>query len=444
MLKYEQIIEYIITNIEEGKYKIKMPLPTIRELSKKFSCSKSTVMKAYNELQYQKLVYGIPKSGYFLVNKKIDSILDKKEINFVMATPDKRIFPYQDFQNCLSESAVKYKDILFRYNNSQGLLSLRKLLSEQLQEYQVFSSINNLVVTNGAQQAIHILCNLDFGNNKKNILVEEPTYTGILKILRWKKIKVYTVKRSFEGIDLDRLEYLFKYGNIKFFYTTTRFHNPLGSSLSLQQRRKICYLAKKYDVYIIEDDYLAELYTRNDVPLYYEDDSRHIIYIKSFSKIILPELRLAAVVLPDNLINAFNECKNNIDLGTSLLLQGALEIYLSSGMFETHKKKSRKIYKNKMKKIQEYSLKYNFKNCKWYIPKTGYFFCINFYDNVDIETLIKNVQKQNIILGNINDNFIFKNRNKYNILKLCISSLSEEEIKNGLDNILEEVIKILR
>lgn len=439
MLKYKKIIRYILTNIEQNKYKMKKPLPTIRELSQIFSCSKSTVMKAYSELQQEKIVYGIPKSGYFLVNRTIDNTFSRDDINFSMAIPDRRIFPYQDFQNCLSEATIKYKNILFKYNNEQGLFELRSLLVKQLQEYQVFCSIDNLAVTNGAQQAIHILCNLDFGNNKKNILVEEPTYAGILKILKWEKIKAYTIRRTFEGIDLEQLEYIFKNKEIKFFYTTTRFHNPLGNSLSLQQRRKISYLAKKYDVYIVEDDYLAELYVRNDVPLYYEDEFKHTIYIKSFSKIILPELRLAAVVLPDCLINTFNEYKHNIDLGTSLLLQGALEIYLSSGMFEMHKKKSRKIYKDKMKRIKEYSLKYDFKNCEWYIPKTGYFFCLKLVKDINIESLIKNMYKKNIILGNINDNFLSKNINNSDTLKLCISSLTEDEVKDGLDNILKEI-----
>lgn len=440
MLKYEQIMKYIIENINNGNFKIKKSLPTIRELAQVFNCSKSTVIRAYDELQYQKIIYGIPKSGYFLVNKKIEVVSEIEKINFSMATPDKRILPYQDFQECLSESASKYKDILFRYNNAQCLYTLKNVLLEQLQENQVFTSMENLSITNGSQQAIHILCNIDFPNNKNNILVEEPTYTGILKILKWKNIPAYTVKRNFEGLDLEELEYLFKYKDIKFFYTTTRFHNPLGSSLSLKQRRKLCHLAQKYNVYIVEDDYLGELYTRNDTPLYYEDDSKHIIYIKSFSKIILPELRLAVVVLPDNLLEKFNEYKNNTDLGTSLLLQGALEIYLSSGMFDIHKKKSRKIYKQKMKKVEEYSINCNLKNIKWHIPKTGYFFCIELLNNIDIDLLINNMHKQHIILGNINDNFLSNNINA-NIIKLCVSSLTEGKIEIGLDKILNQVNK---
>lgn len=442
MLKYEKIVEYVIENIEQNEFKVKNPLPTIRELAEIFGCSKSTVMKAYDKLQQRKIIYSIPKSGYFLVNKKRENFIKEDNINFSMATPDKRIFPYEDFQNCLSEASNKYKDILFRYNNIQGLYALRENLINQLKEYQVYSSIDRLVITNGSQQAIHILCNIEFDNNKKNILVEEPTYTGILKILKWKNIKAYTVKRDFSGLDMERLEYLFKTADIKFFYTTTRFHNPLGSSLDLKQRRRLCYLAKKYDVYIIEDDYLGELYMRNDIPLYYEDNSDHVIYIKSFSKIILPELRLAGVILPQNFINRFNEYKSNTDLGTSLLLQGALEIYISSGMFENHKKKSRKIYKKKMNIIKQYSLKNDNKNLIWYIPSTGYFCCINILNKVDMTWLINKMKKQDIVIGNIKDNFLSEKIN-INTLKLCISSLSEEKIKLGLDKILEQ-IKFLR
>lgn len=167
MLKYEKIVEYVIENIEQNEFKVKNPLPTIRELAEIFGCSKSTVMKAYDKLQQRKIIYSIPKSGYFLVNKKRENFIKEDNINFLMATPDKRIFPYEDFQNCLSEASNKYKDILFRYNNIQGLYALRENLINQLKEYQVYSSIDRLVITNGSQQAIHILCNIEFDNNKK-------------------------------------------------------------------------------------------------------------------------------------------------------------------------------------------------------------------------------------------------------------------------------------
>ena len=439
MLKYKQIVNYIIKNIENGVFKVQKPLPTIRDLAQVFDCSKSTVVRAYSELQKENIIYVIPQSGYFLIDRKTSQNFDLDDINFSMAIPDRKIFPYQDFQDCIFEAANKYKDVLFRYNNSKGLSLLCSDLVKQLENYQVFTTIKNLFITNGSQQAIHILCNIDFPNNKNNILVEEPTYTGILKILKWKKIPAYTIKRDFTGLDMNELEKIFKYKNIKFFYTTTRFHNPLGTSLMLEQKRKICSLAKKYDVYIVEDDYLGELHLKNDIPLYYEDTSNHVIYIKSFSKIILPELRLAAVVLPDKLINNFSQYRNNMDLGTSLLLQGALEIYFSSGMFDIHRKKSRRIYKKKMNIIKKYSFQHE-DGLIWHIPNTGYFCCIETKSKININKVINQLKKEKILLGNIQDNFLYE-RNVQNVIKLCISSLPEKDILYGLDKILKQIQK---
>ena len=118
------------------------------------------------------------------------------------------------------------------------------------------------------------------------------------------------MNRKFNGIDFEELERKFAYDNIKCFYTMPRFSNPLGISYSNDDKKQIIKLAEKYDVYIIEDDYLGELEIKNNVyPMYYSDISSRVAYIKSFSKTLLPGLRIAAVVLPKVLRNTFEEYK---------------------------------------------------------------------------------------------------------------------------------------
>ena len=118
------------------------------------------------------------------------------------------------------------------------------------------------------------------------------------------------IERTWEGIDLEELERIFSSGNIKFFYTIPRFHNPLGTCYSNDQKKQILYLAQKYNVYIVEDDYLAdmELDSKSD-PIYAFDTTSKVIYIRSFSKTLMPGLRLGVAVLPQLLVTTFNEFK---------------------------------------------------------------------------------------------------------------------------------------
>lgn len=110
------------------------------------------------------------------------------------------------------------------------------------------------------------------------------------------------IKRTAEGLDMAEVERLFQTEEIKFFYTMPRFHNPLGSSLTEWQKRELVRLAEAYDVYLIEDDFLGDLEDNQKAdPLYAYDLSSRVIYLKSFSKMIFPGLRVGAAVLPDSL-----------------------------------------------------------------------------------------------------------------------------------------------
>ena len=115
------------------------------------------------------------------------------------------------------------------------------------------------------------------------------------------------------------------------------FQNPTGASYSLEKKKKILELAEKYDFYIIEDDYLSELIYDEKVdyiPFKWLDRNDRVIYIKSFSKIFLPGIRLGYMIAPEKLNESMINSKFNTDIATSSLMQRALELYLSEGKWK--------------------------------------------------------------------------------------------------------------
>jgi transcriptional regulator, GntR family len=165
------------------------------------------------------------------------------------------------------------------------------------------------------------------------------------------KLPYQTIERDFEGIDLARLEELFKTGDIKFFYSISRFSNPLGLSYSTSEKQKIVKLAECYDVYIIEDDYMGDFAKSTDLPLHYYDTSGHVIYLKSFSMTIFPALRLGTIILPPVLTKAFLDHKKMIDYDTNLIMQKALSLYLDSGLFEKNLNYLKQVFQKQSQKI---------------------------------------------------------------------------------------------
>lgn len=440
MSKYKDIVDYLNNEIECENIKYNQKLPTIRELSKKFICSKQTVVHAYEELQRNHIVYSVPQSGYYLVDKKVmHKLSNESVINFSAGSPNESILEYEEFGHCINQAIDRYKAALFNYSAPKGLSGLVTVLKKYFEDYQIFCSLDDIYITSGSQQAINILCSMPFPNGKSNVLVEQPTYKGILKAAETTKTSLLGIERKFDGINFDELERKFANDNIKCFYTIPRFSNPLGLSYSNDEKKEIIRLAEKYDVYIIEDDYLGDLELKsNNYPMYYSDISSRVVYIKSFSKIFLPGLRISAVVIPKILRNTFGKYKRWMDLSTSVLSQGALEIYINSGMFNANRTRIKKIYHQRMLALFEVSKEKQIDDISWHIPDTGFYACIEFLNNINIKRLIKECNKKNIQICNIENNYL----DHYctgDFLPISVGCSDVPEIKNGI----REMLKIL-
>ncbi len=279
------IIEDIKDKMANGLLTTGSKLPSVRQLAEQFSCSKNTVIRAYNELEKEHFIFSIPKSGYYVVNKLEQPTTSQYVVDFLSAGPDKTIMPYIEFQHCINQAIDIYKEELFSYSDQQGLYSLRVQITKYLQSLQVFTDPDRLFIVSGSQQALHLLVSMPFPNGKSNILIEQPTYFGFIESVHLHQATTFGIDLTMEGIDLERLEYIFRNNDIKFFYIVPRFQNPLGHSYTNAEKRKIVELAEKYDVYIVEDDFLGDLDpdSKSD-PLFAYNPSGRIIYIKAFQR----------------------------------------------------------------------------------------------------------------------------------------------------------------
>ncbi len=443
--RYKEVISFIKNEIDSGKLKQGSKLPSIRELSKSFDISTSTIIRAYNELEKNHVIYSISKSGYYVVKSKVplNPKLDEKKINFYSTTPDTEIIPYSEFKHCINQAIDIYKGEMFSYSSDpQGLMSLRKVLVKHFQNNHIFTSADNIFITSGAQQALDLLIKMPFPNGNSNILVEQPTYLGMLNCLELQHTNTLGIKRDINGIDFNELETIFRNGNIKFFYTMPRFQNPTGFSYSTDEKKRILALAQKYNVYIVEDDYLSELETNTKCdPLYCFDNSSRVIYVKSYSKTLLPGLRVASVILPKLLSNVFIEYKKYCDKSTSILSQGTLEIFISSRMFHKYEKKIKLLYENKMKEFNSICNKSILEGVKLFIPNTGFFIYVELPEARSAQKLVVSLQARGVLIASC-ENMFLQNFKQKNTLRISLSSACTEEIQRGMVIISQEIHKM--
>jgi DNA-binding transcriptional MocR family regulator len=257
---------------------------------------------------------------------------------------------------------------------------------------------------------------------------------------------VIGIKRTATGIDLLELERIFREEDIKFFYTIPRFHNPLGTSYSKKDKEEIAKLAEKYDVYIVEDDYLADFeQDSKEDPIYTYDINDYVIYLKSYSKIIFPGLRIGLAVLPNQLTKQFLHHKKINDIESSTISQAALEIYIKSGMFERHNQKIRASYVSRAKLLYQSLKKYTDNNSDLVKIIQPSSLCMHahivLHKSINMQQLIRNLRKQSVLLDTINRNYLSTFQQE-KILKLNVSNVEEHKIEEGVRRVVEEIRRL--
>ena len=345
--KYQAVVSFLKKGIESGKFPTGSRLPSIRQLSQDFHCSKDTIQRALLELRHEQYLYAKPQSGYYVLEQGQHQDLE-------IEVTDEHASAYDDFRLCVNETLIGRENYLFNYyDNQEGLKELRQSVHQLLFNQALYCKPDQLVLTSGTQQALFILSQINFPSEGEEILVEQPTYHRMNRLLVAQGLAYQTIERRIDGIDLEELEEQFKSGKIKFFYTIPRFHYPLGHSYSDQEKRAILDLANQYGVYIVEDDYLGDLDPRKGQTFHYLDTEDRVIYIKSFSTSLFPALRITALILPNALKKAFVSYKNILDYDSNLIMQKALSLYIDSQLFEKNRLARLTLQENYQAQIKE-------------------------------------------------------------------------------------------
>lgn len=439
MKKYELVIKHIKEMIDAGEIQQGKRLPSIRTLANSYGYNKSTVIRAFKSLEEEHVIYSIPKGGYYLVGDIKEMVEEERAIDFNINYPDEKILPYREFGHCFNKSINRYQHIVFEEMDEAGLSALRTALAAQLMTQQVYTKKENLFITTGTQQAISILLQMPFPSGRDAILVEEPGYGVVIETARLYKCPILTIKRDYDGIDLLELERIFKREKIKFFFTMPRFQNPLGTSYSEKVKKKIVELAIKYDVYIVEDDCIIDLdVSKRCMSLHYYDTADKVLYLKSFSKSFIPGIRLGLVLLPKELQETFLAYKRCSDIGTSVLNQGALEIFIQSGLYEKHCSRIQHAYCKKMDMIKEYLKSHPMTGVEMVIPRSGIYLWLTVNKKIPMDVLFTQLKSKGILVKHGLQYYV--NPDHYsNGIRLCILNIDDHAIKKGLSVILNEI-----
>ena len=348
MYQYQQLANALKEEILSGNLQKGDKLPSVRELVAAYRVNKDTVQRALRSLKDESFIYAVEKSGFYVLKNSEPKPLKEFEEDYSQ-------LPIEDLRICFNQSLASAHDLkLTKEEQASGMDELIQALMPILEEYGVYASKEQLVITTGTQQALYILLQLI---QVKKVLLEQPTYARMNELVKHLNIPYETIERQMDGeIDLNRLEELFANGEFSLFYTISRFHNPLGGSYSEATKKKIVELASKYSVYIIEDDYMADFVEGNATPLHYYDMDGRVIYVKSFSSILFSALKIGIVVLPKELVEPFAMRKLWMDYDSNVMMQKTFTLFIENGMFDKHRKEMVESYMAKSKHAKRWLL----------------------------------------------------------------------------------------
>lgn len=445
--KYLQLSEKIKNLINSNILKDKEKLPSIRDLALKLNVNCITVKNAYKKLMEEGYVEIAQGRGTYVSKIILNSrvVRDYKDtlkkitdssyeyIDFAKESLNSDYFPIESFKEIIMQVLNTYGAEALLYEETLGFMPLREIISKKFWN----GSINkdNILILSGAQQGIDLASKV-LVNINSNVILEKPTYNGALNVFRWRRANIYDIDIEEDGIDINTLEQLLKKKNIELIYLMTYFQNPTGITCSNEKKEKLLYLADKYDFYIIEDDYLSELIYSKSIKyntLKSMDKNDRVIYIKSFSKIFLPGIRLGYLITPEKLKDSFQNFKINTDIATSSLMQRTLSLYMERDYWVEHVKRMNSLYSKKYKltgKMLNSSLK---EKIDYIDPKGGLSFYLKLKDNVKIDTnqLFYLLKKKNVIISP--SSIYYKNpQDGLRNFRISFSSLSDEQIEDGL------------
>lgn len=420
--KYMEIMEFLKNEISKGSYKNK--LPSIRGMAIKFSCSNSTVIKAYSELEDQGIIYSAPKSGYYISHANKEKDL---EYDFYSGIPLSFYLPFDSIEKAYQSSFSDNNIGIINYSYTRGYIKLREHLANA---FNIQVDRSRVFIVLGTQNFISLMIAMTTRLNQ-NILVENPTYNLLVSAVGAFGKKFDFVERNLDGLDLVTLEEKAKNGEFKYFYTMSRNHNPLGTSFDRKSRKKLLELAEKYDFYIIEDDYLYEL--SDEATLFSENPDR-VIYVRSFSKTISPSLKLCSITVPEAIKEEFSKTNSFMNTGASLISQDVLYRYLTS----TNYAKDTKILKERTEekcRLLDAILK---EKCpyRYSVPKCG------MYSYIELPEGFRTMELLEIL---DNKGYRFRSDVEFSMsrdvrgLRISISRVEKKAIEKGINELIKEI-----
>jgi DNA-binding transcriptional MocR family regulator len=451
---YKQLADSISDLIVRDVVKVGERLPATRELAGRLGLNRTTVSAAYGLLEQMGLIHGHVGRGSFVALRPGMAVgtgldwesllppLDARQaagpsrpvdINFATARPARDAFPLSQFRR-LAKQVIDGPDApeILQLGSPHGFGPLRRYLLEQAIAAGIARSGDDLMITNGCQQALDLLARLLITQGE-SAAVEDPVYYGLVRVFVRAGARIVPVPVVDEaGLDADALEETLRRERPRALVVTPSFQNPTGATLPLARRRRIVELAQRYGIVLVENDIYSELrYHGSPLPTLKQlDETQNTILVGSYSKVSFPGLRVGWVIGPRAVLARLVEVKEGSDLHSDQLSQAVLLRFAESGELARHLQRTRHAGAERLNVALQACGRFLPAGTKFTRPEGGMNLWIELPAPLTAERLLARVQDRGV---SFLPGRYFSARGAHTRgLRICFGGLPPEQIARGI------------
>ncbi len=424
---YQQIAEQVNDAIVSGELRHGDKLPTIRALAEELGVNRDTVALAYDGLARAHLVETTVGRGTFVrhipaaakaadqapppLSPVVDRLLDFERsrpdytardgaVPLHSLIPDPSLYPLKAFRRSLNRVLDEGGTELLSYGGHQGNAALREVIATRLRAHGVDTAAEQLVLCQGASQGMSLAMRL-YAEPGDWVAVEEPTYHNVLGVLVGLGLRPAPVPMTEDGPDLDVLERTLARAEVKLFYTMPSFHNPLGTTTSLANRRALLEVATRLGKPIIEDGFEMDLrYDGREVPpLAALDSSGVVVHLFSFSKSLFPGVRIGSICARGRAVDGLLALKYTTDLSGVLVLQAAVADFVRRGGYDRHLENLRGRLRERRDVLLSALETHMPEGTRWTRPEGGYQIWVTLPEDIDSRALLRDAQAAGVMFS---------------------------------------------
>lgn len=436
---YQQIVEQVTARVRSGAFPPGFRLPPTRDLARALEVHRNTVVRAFEELTAAGLLRSRVGSGTFVSEPpktkvapssspdaprlpwdtllsraaRVDALrrfdrlarsvaagaAGRDVVDLQRMQPSPELMPVASFRRCLDHVLRVHGGRALGYAPREGLPRLRRVIAERLSESGVPARAEDVLVTTGSQQAIDLVARalVDPGDG---FLVEASTYPGALNLLAAAGAQPIDVPSDDEGPDLDFLRRLPR-GRVKGFYLMPSCRNPTGERISAARRHALVAWARQAGVPLVEDDYGRDLTLDEAAPTppALRALDAETLYLGTFSKKLIPALRVGFLLCPPGLAERLVPLKHAMDLSSSLVLQHALAEFLERGYLRAHLREALPEYRARLDALDGALRAHMPRQVTWQRPAQGVTLWLNLPATVDPDALFAEACRRGVLVS---------------------------------------------